>query len=120
MLRSDATLGAEFLRFETFMPRASVLQVTTTRLGGTSTGPFESMNVALHVGDSPENVLTNRRRVAARFGLPLEHWAFAEQVHGTSVWRATAADRGRGTLSTASAVPATDALLTDAPGLCLA
>lgn len=51
----------------------------TTRAGGVSTGPWASMNLGLHVGDDPQAVLQNRRRLAA--GLPGEP-VWLEQVHG--------------------------------------
>jgi hypothetical protein len=54
----------------------------TTRNGGTSAPPFDSMNLAAHVGDDPANVLANRRRL--RRHLPAEP-CWLEQVHGTRV-----------------------------------
>lgn len=54
----------------------------TTRNGGVSSGPWESLNLALHVGDDAEAVHENRRRLAV--GLPGEPF-WLEQVHGTDV-----------------------------------
>jgi hypothetical protein len=54
------------------------------RSGGISTGPYASLNLALHVGDDREAVRENRRRLAAAWGLPAEpRWL--EQIHGTKV-----------------------------------
>ena len=47
-----------------FEPHA-VDAVITTREGGVSTGPYESLNLGLHVGDDAERVVENRRRAAA-------------------------------------------------------
>src|SRR5690606_7964544 len=33
---------------------------TSTRQGGVSKSPFDSMNIAMHVGDNPDDVLINR------------------------------------------------------------
>lgn len=57
---------------------------TTTRIGGTSPPPYSTFNLALHVGDDPEAVLTNRRRLRQRLGLPAEpQWL--NQRHGGCV-----------------------------------
>ncbi len=58
--------------------------VMTTRVGGISGGPWASLNLAAHVGDDPNAVAENRRRLSLTLGLPGEpHWL--EQVHGCSV-----------------------------------
>lgn len=54
----------------------------TTRLGGVSSGHWESFNLGLHAGDDPEAVRENRRRLAA--ALPGEPF-WLEQVHGIQV-----------------------------------
>ena len=53
----------------------------TTRLGGASEAPYDSLNLALHVGDDRDSVLANR--FAAR--LVVAPTAFPEQVHGVGV-----------------------------------
>lgn len=56
----------------------------TCRTGGVSTGAYASLNLGTHVGDDPDAVAENRRRVAERLGLPSEpRWL--EQVHGTTI-----------------------------------
>ncbi|MDX6638247.1 MAG: purine-nucleoside/S-methyl-5-thioadenosine phosphorylase / adenosine deaminase, partial [Solirubrobacterales bacterium] len=40
----------------------------TTRLGGVSEGPFESLNLGLLTGDDRDAVAANRRRAAAALG----------------------------------------------------
>jgi YfiH family protein len=56
----------------------------TLRSGGVSPPPFDSLNVGVHVGDAPEAVRENRRRVREQLHLPAEP-AWVEQVHGTHV-----------------------------------
>lgn len=60
----------------------NVRAVSTTRHGGVSGGAYASLNLAKHVGDSPEAVLENRRRLVAQ--LPMEP-LWLEQVHGATV-----------------------------------
>jgi len=42
---------------------AHVRALTTTRSGGVSLHPYDTLNLALHVGDAPENVLENHQIV---------------------------------------------------------
>lgn len=61
---------------------ARVRAFMTTRQGGVSQPPFESMNLGYHVGDDPARVRQNRSLL--RSILPSEpHWL--QQVHGLEV-----------------------------------
>lgn len=55
----------------------------STRLGGVSEPPFDSLNLGLLTDDAPDAVAENRRRLAAALGFEPEQVAFARQVHGT-------------------------------------
>lgn len=55
----------------------------STRLGGVSEPPFDSLNLGLLTEDEPAAVQENRRRLTAALGLEPERIAFALQVHGT-------------------------------------
>lgn len=89
--------------------------MVTTRHGGVSTGPYESLNLGLHVGDDPEAVQENRARAAATIGLELDDLVFCRQVHGRQVRRVGLADRGRGSRSEGDAIASTDAVVTTEP-----
>lgn len=82
---------------------------TTTRLGGFSVPPWDSLNTALHTGDSPEHVAANRQLLKERIGAAVVQ--YVEQVHGTRVLHASA--------HTAGTVPVADALWTAESGLAL-
>ena len=56
----------------------------TLRTGGVSAPPFETLNVASHVGDAPEAVIENRARLQDRLRLPSEP-LWLQQVHGCRV-----------------------------------
>ena len=60
----------------------NVRALCTNRLGGVSAGPFASLNLGMHVGDDPQLVLLNRRKL--RQQLPAEP-VWLNQVHGTHV-----------------------------------
>lgn len=63
---------------------ATVNAVCTTRAGGVSAAPFDSLNLGDHVGDVPLQVARNRQQVGEILGLPTEP-LWLEQVHGTVV-----------------------------------
>ncbi|WP_263120689.1 polyphenol oxidase family protein [Cellulomonas fimi] len=54
----------------------------TTRAGGVSPAPWESLNLGGAVDDDPARVAANRRRVQDWAGVPL---GWGRQVHGTAV-----------------------------------
>ena len=92
----------------------------TTRAGGVSAGPYESLNMSLTVGDEPGAVLENRRRVAAALGADLADFVFSRQVHGAGVRVVTAADRSSGAFALDGSVPEADAVVTADPAVVLA
>jgi hypothetical protein len=55
----------------------------TDRFGGVSEGPYESLNLGVHVGDNPEHVVENRKRVAEAVGA--KHLIIVRQVHSSDV-----------------------------------
>ena len=81
--------------------------VFSTRRGGVSEGPFESLNVGLMTADDPERVAENRRRLCADVGADPARLAMNRQVHAATVNRAEAGERGK---------PG-DGLWTDEPGV---
>src|SRR5512144_1665339 len=57
---------------------------STTRLGGVSLPPYDSLNLGDHVGDVPERVAANRRRLRQVLELPAEPF-WLNQIHGNHV-----------------------------------
>jgi YfiH family protein len=55
----------------------------STRLGGVSEPPFDSLNLGVLTDDAPAAVTENRRRLALALGLEPEQVVFSRQVHGT-------------------------------------
>jgi YfiH family protein len=91
--------------------------VVTTRHGGVSRGPYESLNLGLHVGDDPAAVVENRRRAAASLGMTLGELVFARQSHGARVAVVGDADRGRGSSADDDALDDVDGLVTTDAGV---
>ncbi|WP_434571748.1 peptidoglycan editing factor PgeF [Pseudomonas sp. Z3-8] len=78
----------------------------TTREGGVSLVPFDSLNLGDHVGDEPTAVAENRRRLTDRFAM---RPAWLQQVHGIEVVEADPAE-----------VAVADASWTATPGIACA
>jgi purine-nucleoside/S-methyl-5'-thioadenosine phosphorylase / adenosine deaminase len=55
----------------------------STRLGGVSEPPFDSLNLGILTDDDPAAVRENRSRLVGALGLAPEQIVFALQVHGT-------------------------------------
>ena len=81
------------LLFPTWPAPAKVNAAVTTRTGGVSLPPYDSFNLGDHVGDDPQAVAENRRRLAEALKLPTEpRWL--KQVHGTCVADASSCTKG--------------------------
>ncbi|WP_233531906.1 peptidoglycan editing factor PgeF [Paenibacillus alkalitolerans] len=91
----------------------------TTRRGGVSREPWNTLNCALHVGDAPEDVAANRIRTASAAGFEFDAWTCAEQVHGSDIGIVTKEHRGAGKMSREDAIAAKDGLITKEPGIML-
>src|SRR3954470_19227993 len=63
----------------------------STRAGGVSPAPFDTLNMGLRWGDAAENVAENRRRLLRAAGLTGPLYV-VRQVHGTAVARVRAGD----------------------------
>ncbi|MEO5697391.1 MAG: peptidoglycan editing factor PgeF [Burkholderiaceae bacterium] len=84
-----------------------VAGVMTTRLGGCSVAPFDSLNLRAGIGDDPDSVARNQQVLANAVGAMPVH---LNQVHGASVRRLGHADaRPRAPIHTADASVTTEA-----------
>lgn len=110
-----ASIG--YLTYGLFEPYVKVTNVVTTRRGGSSRPPYDTLNLGLHVGDETDTVLENRAIVAQILGFEPEALTVAEQVHGSTVAVVHERDQGKGAVVEDDAVGETDALVTNEPGL---
>jgi YfiH family protein len=92
------------------MPPPDRVLAFSTRAGGVSAAPFDSLNLGRSTDDRPDAVRENRRRLLAALALDPDHLATAGQVHGATVARTSAPGH----------TPGHDALVSDTPGLVLA
>jgi YfiH family protein len=95
--------------YEVELPGARA--VFSTRVGGVSSGPYESLNLGILTDDDQGLVAENRRRVLERAGV--DRVAFAQQVHGTGLIEWTADSP----LPDGAALEQADGHATSEPGL---
>lgn len=88
----------------------------TTRHGGVSPAPFDSLNLGLHRGDKDENVAENRRRLANALGFDMEKLVLTHQTHSDIVRVVTSADAVG---FDHRLYPQSDAIITNEPGVAL-
>lgn len=108
---------------------ANVHAISTTRHGGVSEAPFDSLNLGDHVGDNPYAVARNRVLVGDNLQLPSEP-LWLQQVHGVDVCEMGAAPcypqgdasiaRGRGQVCVIMTADCLPVLFCDRQGSCVA
>ncbi|MBR6311511.1 MAG: laccase domain-containing protein, partial [Oscillospiraceae bacterium] len=74
------------------LDEAGVVNAFTTRLGGVSSGEFESLNLAVSRGDDRDCVRSNYGVISRALGISPASLAFSRQVHGDAVRAVTSAD----------------------------
>lgn len=82
-----------------------VRAASTTRSGGVSGHPWDTLNLGGHVGDSARAVESNRAILGRALGPGAENFGWLNQVHGTNVVELPSAG-----------VPEADASVTSVPG----
>ena len=88
----------------------------TTRFGGVSTGPLESMNIAIKLDETEENVAENFRILGNALGFEISDLVLTRQTHTDWVRPVTREDC-RGCFH--RDYPECDALVTNTPGVAL-
>lgn len=114
-----ATLAAGMTcgTFSLFAAQKGFVHGITGRQGGVSKVPYDSLDMALHVGDDAEAVIENRRRFFAALGLDANRLVTPNQVHGDHIEVVTEREAGRGAKAYDDSISETDALITNTPNL---
>lgn len=106
---ASSIAGIPYYRFESFPQNGQVSHAVFTRVGGKSTGPFESLNLSVAVNDDESTVMTNRECAYGTHGRSTHSLVHAHLIHGAGVAEVNQFDNGR-------YVGPVDALITDRPG----
>ena len=89
----------------------------TYRHGGVSQEPYESLNLAFHVGDEPKYVRENRAIIAEYLGVEPKRISCGNQVHGLKAVEITEALVGAGAFGEDTAIADGDAVFTKLPNV---
>jgi len=111
--------GSPLFLFKSLSRHKEIVHFISSRVGGVSSYPYNSLNLAFHVGDSHDNVLRNREIVASCLGITAENLTFARQVHGDNVTVVGNEMKGKGLTALDDAIDSTDAMITDNLNICL-
>jgi YfiH family protein len=106
-----------FSLFEQYCPEVN--HIVTTRIGGHSKPPYDTLNVAMHVGDDPEDVIRNRDLVCKKLGYTIDSMVAMQQGHGANVKVIDLSFKGRGARRWEEGIEDTDGIITNSRGLVL-
>ncbi len=109
MLRNSIH-GTVLYQAERLLEFENLAHGVTTRHGGVSPAPFDTLNLSAHVGDAPERVQENLTRVHAALEINRAATVDASQAQADRVTRVTARERG-------TRVPDVDGLITNERGV---
>ena len=102
--------------FGNLVTMPNLVHFVTTRAGGFSLPPYNTLNLGLHTADNPVHVSANRARLARETGIDPDKFLYASQVHSGDVKVIDQDAIEKGILLEA---PQTDATITNLPGICL-
>ncbi len=101
--------------FDDFKDR--IVFAFSTRNGGVSEPPYDTLNLSFSMGDDPEKVRKNYEIWCGSLGVDTRSTVLLGQTHSDHVLRVGRADCGRGLYR--DRIPDTDAMVTDEPGVAL-
>ena len=107
------------LQWSNLVPFGELLHGISTRHGGASNGPYQSLNLSFDVGDRPDRVRQNYRRVSRLLSFDLASLVAGQQIHHNSIALIDESYLTRGCFLPETIVPATDGLATNVPGITL-
>jgi polyphenol oxidase len=114
MKKSEGRLT--LFEFENLGKIPDLVHFITTRGGGVSLPPYNSLNLGLHTADNTDHVRANRALLAEFTRIPYRRFLYASQVHSGNVKVIDPAAINGGVLDQN---PRTDATITALPGICL-
>ncbi len=99
------------LQFKYLSQVSNIRHFVSTRQGGVSAKPYDSLNTGFGTNDLPENVVQNRKMIAEASQIPLENWCVPQQTHSTNILAISKLEKGKGAFSKTNALPDTDGLV---------
>jgi len=109
---------APYIKFKCFDGINFINYGFSTRLGGTSSGIFTSMNLSFNRGDDERSVSKNFELIADSIGTKPENMVYAMQTHTSNVLKVDKSRCGMGVTRKRDFLDI-DGLITNVPGVCL-
>lgn len=85
MIYRKDTSNIPLYAFKNLSKLSGLIHYVSTREGGVSSGPYESLNLSINVGDNPDYVRFNRFKLAGELGIHRERMVFPGQVHSDNI-----------------------------------
>lgn len=108
-----------YYKFSNLCKYGGLKHFVSTRTGGISVIPFDSLNLGLKVDDELSAVIHNRQVLAKAVGISINNFIIPSQCHGNTIQIVSTSDKGRGIYDKADAICKTDALITSENEICL-
>ena len=109
--------GVGVICSERLLSEPGIVHGFTTRRGGVSEPPFDTLDLGTTRDEPYENIMENYRRLSSAFGLRFEELSLVKHEHGTTVLRIDSSDAGRGI--SREEFDFCDGLITNDPGVTL-
>jgi len=108
-----------FLFFPNLSHYKELTHAISTRDGGVSRGNYHSFNLSFQVGDQQDNVIKNHQTLSHTLGFDLSSLVTCQQIHQDNIALVDENYLKKDCLLPTNAIPETDALVTDVPGITL-
>lgn len=115
---SKDTITVPVLQYPLLESTGIIKHCFSTRMGGCSTGIYESMNLSYTRGDKKESVDENYRRIAQVLEARPEDFVCTDQTHTTNVIRVGTKEKGYG-VTRPKPYMDVDGIITNEPGVVL-
>jgi YfiH family protein len=114
---TDPTSGIPFYRFSSLTSFPNLEHAVFTRHGGISKGAFSSLNVRFGIGDSIENVIHNREKIAKVLTINSTQIISANQTHSDQIAFIKSGENLTFAKNSVGELENCDALITDQEGV---
>ena len=94
-----------------------VINAFTTRTGGVSITPFDSLNTSYNMSDKESCVVENRKIIFNVLDIDYRNIVSAQQVHKDKITLVSKEDAGKGAFKYSNAIAESDALITNIPAI---
>jgi len=81
--------GVAYYISELFNSQKGIRHFFSSRIGGVSTGSYESLNLGIYTDDTSCHVEENKRRIFSAAGMSFENAVYLKQVHGNTIYEVT-------------------------------